>query len=153
MSTKGELLCAQCKARYEICHLLRQETNAEENEKKDLYERLEMLRRTRFAQQEVEQAIADHEVKLKAEFERIQKIQDVEERDAELARMNIVDQVLTLRCPGCKGAFVDFHGCFALTYSRSNCNTSFCTWCLNEPFSCKKHSSEKVLLPPVKLNR
>lgn len=44
-------------------------------------------------------------------------------------RMHCVDKILTLHCPRCDQAFVDFVGCFALTCSRCGC--SFCAWCLD----------------------
>ncbi|KAG8462182.1 hypothetical protein KFE25_011632 [Diacronema lutheri] len=42
----------------------------------------------------------------------------------------IVETILTLRCPRCRQAFVDFSGCFALTCSRQGCGCGFCAWCL-----------------------
>ena len=75
-----------------------------------------------------------HEVKLKeavakelADFQR----QSEHERKVRLARTHIVECILTLRCPnpnGCRQAFVDFSGCFALQCSR--CKSHFCGWCL-----------------------
>jgi hypothetical protein len=43
-------------------------------------------------------------------------------------RMQIVDDILTLRCPRCKQAFLDFDGCFAISCNVCPCN--FCGWCL-----------------------
>jgi hypothetical protein len=43
-------------------------------------------------------------------------------------RLHVVENILTLHCPACTQAFVDFNGCFALTCSR--CNAGFCAWCL-----------------------
>ncbi|KAL6048095.1 non-specific serine/threonine protein kinase [Balamuthia mandrillaris] len=42
----------------------------------------------------------------------------------------MVEDILTLQCPRCHQAFVDFDGCFALTCSR--CNAAFCAWCLQD---------------------
>jgi hypothetical protein len=61
-------------------------------------------------------------------------------------RKKIVDEILTLRCPRCKIAFVDFVNCFALTCSNKNCNAGFCAWCLFDAgndahqhvFNCKE---------------
>ena len=44
------------------------------------------------------------------------------------ARRHIVDTLLTLKCPQCSAAFLDFNGCFALTCHRCKCG--FCGWCL-----------------------
>jgi hypothetical protein len=43
-------------------------------------------------------------------------------------RAEVVEQVLTLHCPACGQAFVDFSDCFALTCAR--CAAGFCAWCL-----------------------
>lgn len=43
-------------------------------------------------------------------------------------RVHVVDKILTLHCPRCDQAFVDFTGCFALRCGR--CNAGFCAWCL-----------------------
>jgi hypothetical protein len=43
-------------------------------------------------------------------------------------RHRIVEEILTLRCPRCAQAFVDFEGCFALACSKCPCK--FCGWCL-----------------------
>lgn len=45
-------------------------------------------------------------------------------------RNHIVEEILTLRCPRCSCAFLDFDGCFALTCS--NCKCGFCGWCLKD---------------------
>ena len=57
---------------------------------------------------------------------------DALQRGVHDARKHIVDELMTLKCPreGCRQAFVDFTGCFALTCSRCNCG--FCAWCLDD---------------------
>eukprot|EP00521_Asterionellopsis_glacialis_P008356 CAMPEP_0195289212 /NCGR_PEP_ID=MMETSP0707-20130614/5584_1 /TAXON_ID=33640 /ORGANISM="Asterionellopsis glacialis, Strain CCMP134" /LENGTH=872 /DNA_ID=CAMNT_0040349191 /DNA_START=201 /DNA_END=2819 /DNA_ORIENTATION=+ len=45
-------------------------------------------------------------------------------------RMKIVDDILTLRCPRCRQAFLDFDGCFALRCNMCPCG--FCGWCLQD---------------------
>ena len=44
------------------------------------------------------------------------------------AREHVVEKILTLSCPRCTQAFVDFEGCFALNCSR--CRAAFCAYCL-----------------------
>ena len=44
-------------------------------------------------------------------------------------RDHIVEKILTLACPRCGQAFVDFSGCLALTCSRQGCGTGFCALC------------------------
>ena len=41
----------------------------------------------------------------------------------------ICEKILTLACPRCKQAFVDFNGCMALTCSRAGCGCGFCALC------------------------
>jgi hypothetical protein len=43
-------------------------------------------------------------------------------------RRHVVERLLTLACPRCSAAFLDFTGCFALTCHRCRCG--FCAWCL-----------------------
>eukprot|EP00978_Attheya_sp_CCMP212_P049088 scaffold614348_cov63-Attheya_sp.AAC.4 len=45
-------------------------------------------------------------------------------------RLKIIDDILTLRCPRCRQAFLDFEGCFAI--SCSGCSCKFCGWCLED---------------------
>jgi Zinc finger C-x8-C-x5-C-x3-H type (and similar)/Zinc finger, C3HC4 type (RING finger) len=45
-------------------------------------------------------------------------------------RMQVIDEILTLRCPRCRAAFIDFDGCFALKCSMCPCG--FCGWCLHD---------------------
>eukprot|EP00929_Paragymnodinium_shiwhaense_P039962 TRINITY_DN20911_c0_g2_i2.p1 TRINITY_DN20911_c0_g2~~TRINITY_DN20911_c0_g2_i2.p1 ORF type:complete len:279 (-),score=25.42 TRINITY_DN20911_c0_g2_i2:115-951(-) len=42
-------------------------------------------------------------------------------------RLHVIDDILTIKCPRCAQAFVDFDGCFALTCSR--CGGAICAWC------------------------
>ena len=44
------------------------------------------------------------------------------------AKEHIIEAILTLCCPRCKQAFLDFDGCFALSCSR--CSAGFCAYCL-----------------------
>ena len=55
---------------------------------------------------------------------------DKQQREVHQARLHIVDELLTLRCPRCQAAFVDFSGCFAL--KCSHCPCGFCAWCLED---------------------
>lgn len=45
-------------------------------------------------------------------------------------RNRITDAILTLRCPRCKQAFIDFENCFAITCSKCKCE--FCGYCLQD---------------------
>ncbi|KAL6063842.1 IBR domain-containing protein [Balamuthia mandrillaris] len=58
---------------------------------------------------------------------------------AQRHRRCMVEDILTLQCPRCHQAFVDFDGCFALTCSR--CNAAFCAWCLQD---CGKNAHRHV---------
>ena len=44
-------------------------------------------------------------------------------------KAHIVEKILTLSCPRCSQAFVDFNGCMALTCSRAGCGCGFCALC------------------------
>jgi hypothetical protein len=67
------------------------------------------------------------EQKLEAEIKRRDALTE-EKRWLEDARSHVIDRILTLACPRCGQAFLDFEGCFALTCSRCQCG--FCAYCL-----------------------
>ena len=75
---------------------------------------------------------------IKAELDRLTKL-DETARKVEQAFRHIANQVLTLRCPRCHTAFIDFSGCFALSCSSCPCN--FCGWCLAD---CGKDAHKHV---------
>jgi hypothetical protein len=54
---------------------------------------------------------------------------EVEER-MQRYRREIIDSVLTLKCPRCSSAFVDYDGCDALTCGNPRCGCNFCALCL-----------------------
>ena len=68
------------------------------------------------------------------------KIRELEQTVAEMAagrekkvlllRKQIIEEILTLKCPRCKLAFLDFDGCFAL--SCMGCKCGFCAYCLED---------------------
>ena len=61
-------------------------------------------------------------------------------------RNHIVEEILTLKCPRCSQAFLDFSGCFALTCSACSCG--FCGWCLKD---CGRDAHSHVKSCPEKL--
>jgi hypothetical protein len=75
----------------------------------------------------VAQVTAVFEDRLKAEREAIAKM-TAEQLQVEQARRHVVEQLLTLKCPHCRAAFLDFQNCFALTCHRCDCR--FCAYCL-----------------------
>jgi len=62
-----------------------------------------------------------------AEHERAQR-----RRQVQAAKRHIVERILTLHCPKCDQAFVDFNGCWALTCARQGCGCAFCALCLKD---------------------
>jgi len=68
-----------------------------------------------------------YDAKLKAELERIAKM-DAKQRLVYGARKHIIDEILTMRCPRCRVAFIDFDECCAL--KCESCRAGFCAWCL-----------------------
>ena len=63
---------------------------------------------------------------VKAELDRLEKI-DARTRRLADAKKRITEDILTLHCPSCHAAFVDFQGCCVLSCHR--CATYFCGWC------------------------
>ena len=69
---------------------------------------------------------------------------DIARNEASAARHRqiLINTVLTLRCPHCQLAMLDFDGCFAVQHKPGGCNKEFCGWCLL-PFpdtgACHEH--------------
>jgi hypothetical protein len=80
----------------------------------------------------VSDALTVQKLQLDAEYQRLEQIRDQDERNAHKLHRTLVDEVLTLKCPRCKNAFVDFEGCFAVTCVYPTCNCGFCAWCLTD---------------------
>jgi len=68
-----------------------------------------------------------YEVRLAAERAQLVAMA-ADELQVEHTRRHVVDRLLTLQCPRCGAAFLDFNGCFALTCHRCACG--FCAYCL-----------------------
>jgi len=83
--------------------------------------RLDLLEQRRAAELEGEM-----QMRLEAELRRLQAL-DEQQRHVRAVRNHIVEEILTLKCPRCGQAFLDFVGCFALQCSRCPCG--FCAWC------------------------
>ena len=59
---------------------------------------------------EVQKALAEQKLRLETEHARILQIIDADERESELLKLDITNNILTLHCPRCKIAFNDFSG-------------------------------------------
>mmetsp|Transcript_34573 Transcript_34573/g.76257 ORF Transcript_34573/g.76257 Transcript_34573/m.76257 type:complete len:681 (-) Transcript_34573:287-2329(-) len=86
------------------------------------------------AREQYVQAAAEREVveRLAAERLRLAAMPEAE-REALRVRTHIVDEILTLKCPRCGKAFVDFEACFALScedFAGHGCGSEFCGFCL-----------------------
>lgn len=73
----------------------------------------------------------DVKERLEAEQARLAAM-DKQQREVHDARKHITDELLTLRCPRCRAAFLDFSGCFALTCGRCQPRCGFCAFCLED---------------------
>eukprot|EP00808_Paulinella_micropora_P006437 g20579.t1 len=107
---------------------------------KPQFEKLLNIQKVAHEQSVLPAALAAERKKMRAEFERIQAICDQDEREAARMRLDIIENVLVLKCPRCSAAFLDFSGCFALTCSRANCQAGFCAWCLQDCGNNNAHS-------------
>lgn len=58
------------------------------------------------------------------------KVEEKQERQVCAARRHIVENILTLACPRCRVAFIDFEGCLAL--KCRSCACGFCALCLKD---------------------
>ena len=84
----------------------------------------------RTQEQKLVQELETHfEERLEAERLRLSEMRS-DELQIERMRCHVIDRILTLKCPRCEAAFLDFNGCFALTCHRCRCG--FCAYCLHD---------------------
>ena len=79
--------------------------------------------------------------RLQIEIKRLQEL-DADQRAVIGHRNEIIEDILTLKCPACSQAFLDFVGCFALSCSKCPCN--FCAWCLMSSNDDQKNHAHVV---------
>ncbi|GMI06340.1 hypothetical protein TrLO_g12008 [Triparma laevis f. longispina] len=77
-----------------------------------------------------EEAKRDFEEQMARELERLKEL-SIEDLKIEQTSRAVRD-MLTLYCPRCSKAFLDFVGCFSLKCSQSTCGCSFCAVCLKD---------------------
>ena len=131
----GNLKCPHpgCDIKFEARLLALQPHDASEIHVVDkLFAGIERLKLTAHERRVLPVALRAERERMQAEFDRIQQIADLDLRKAETIRLEVINEILTLRCPkkDCHMAFVEFEGCFALTCSNAACGAGFCAWCL-----------------------
>ena len=72
-----------------------------------------------------QQIVADMEARIAAD--RVRAEMNASERHRR--KLHICEKILTLTCPRCSQAFLDFDGCMALKCSRVGCGCGFCAIC------------------------
>ena len=72
-----------------------------------------------------QQIVADMEARIAAD--RVRAEMNASERHRR--KLHICEKILTLTCPRCSQAFLDFDGCMALKCSRAGCGCGFCAIC------------------------
>eukprot|EP01034_Spumella_vulgaris_P037792 gene37792-46630_t len=102
--TDGALLCPECKIPYELQQV------AASGAPSRVFNALLQLKLQVQTSKDVKKAEEVLRIKLTAEFEATQASSNPDERAAQALRQQIIDDILTLRCPrvGCRQAFVDF---------------------------------------------
>ena len=86
--------------------------------------RVETIKSQMQAQLEVEM-----KDRLEAELQRLAAL-DEQARKVHVARKHIIEEILTLKCPRCSLAFLNFDACFALKCNGCPCH--FCAYCLKD---------------------
>ena len=84
---------------------------------------------------EAKQALAEQRINAELERGFEKRLEGMREElgkhgDAQKHRAHVVEKILTLACPRCGQAFLDYNGCVALTCSRAGCGAGFCGFCL-----------------------
>lgn len=116
----GELLCSEinCRCPIKVFDLSRRQHVSEEIFTATVNFRIHVLGSKR-----EQKSLRQQEDRIRAEYARIEQIRDADEKAAVKLRQRIVDEALTLRCPRCQAAFVDFSGRFALHCGNNSCLT------------------------------
>ena len=96
----------------------------------DAFEAYLGARKTLLKEQIEAESAEEMETRLAAELARFEALSE-RDRKVYVARKRIIDEIITLRCPRCKKAFVDFANCFAIECS-SKPKHFFCGWCLKD---------------------
>eukprot|EP01041_Mallomonas_annulata_P002547 gene2547-4973_t len=122
---EGRLSCPECTDKYTVDKVSKGGAPPE------IVESLINLKVVLATNKEVKKALEEQAKQLKEEHDRIMRMENINERQAALLRLKIIEEILILRCPRCKVAFADFDGCFALTCSVP-CRAGFCAWCLTD---------------------
>jgi hypothetical protein len=65
---------------------------------------------------------------LRNELEKAHLVPNSIDERVKRAEIHVIEEILTVKCPRCSQAFVDFDGCFALQCSR--CAAGICGWCM-----------------------
>lgn len=138
LSAEGDLLCCLPQCRHPISLSALAAARSPES----VLNAQQMLKVHTIKDREISEALARQKSLIQAEYARIEQIKNVDEKTATKLRLRIVDEVLTLRCPRCGMAFIDFDGCFAITCTYGSCRCSFCAWCLQD---CGKDAHAHVL--------
>ena len=95
------------------------------------FERISKAKERILEQQISSRLERENETRMKDEIERLANLSEAQ-RLLERHRHKVIDDVLTLRCPRCKNAFLDFDGCAALSCATPACGCGFCAFCLED---------------------
>jgi len=143
-TSEGRLTCPepQCDQTYKIEDVALQ-LNAQAVDTKTgsaLLKALYDIKREADINKVLPEALKEQEERLNAEHARLMNMNESERKVAQV-RSEIIEDVLTLRCPKCRVAFDDFEGCFSLTCSNRACQIQFCAWCLDhyDELDCHSH--------------
>eukprot|EP01052_Picozoa_sp_SAG31_P039920 SAG31_NODE_5649_length_2404_cov_1.374837_2_plen_229_part_00 len=99
------------------------------------------------ARQRLVEAVAAREAEAQGRLLVAAQMRQLEQLGVEVFRhcSHIREDILTLKCPRCAAAFIDFDGCMALTCAA--CGAGFCAWCLKD---CGEDAHDHVALCSAK---
>ena len=129
MRRRGHILCALSTVKDSVCYKSTQAYPDDELAKHvspETFTSYLSVQRKRLEQESAKKLNEE----VKRELQRLRAL-DEKSRAVRIHHHHITEEILTLRCSnpnGCRQAFVDFEGCFAL--SCSLCGGAFCGWCL-----------------------
>ena len=128
MDESGNLTCPECKEPYDLLQIARQSPSPA------TFKRILALTYTSkiVADRERDVALQAQNRELQSKYEALLSIKNEDDRTAAKLRLDIIDDILTLKCPRCKIAFCEYDGCAALTCGSNTCRCGFCAYCMKD---------------------
>jgi hypothetical protein len=130
LDDEGKLLCPcadpKCRSPYDLTQVASHQPKGDDVP--NYFGELVALQKDRSIAEARKNIEKEADERVQREVEKAKHMSAIE-LEVDRLRKQIVDDILTPKCPRCKLAYFDFEGCFALTCLANNCKAAFCAWC------------------------